>query len=318
MKTILCLTMLLIVGSLAAGQAAIQTPPATVQAPQATVQAPPASVQSADETAAVTLESMGFGTERVFKGPNWQVEKYQDATGRWRARLTSNNAVVTDLGDCGNQSDWMRLVTWPLDNNHPGKILGVLRYEGGANGADALDLYLIDENLRTILDVEGDFNFRGIREISGDDWPEVIGVSRSFANMMLLDRDRSPYPLMVLGYHPESRQYVCLNHHYQDALRARSSDARDQFEANPASRTPIVYSQTDTRQRDVFAQLLRWVVTLAYMGQENEAWGYLDQHTDGSTYDWTKREIENRLAADRYYQQMIRLRTTQPPATALP
>ncbi len=288
----------LTVAALAHGQAVITSPSTTVQAPP--------------EGESVTIESMGFGTEFAFRGPDWAIEKYKDPQGFWRARLTANNAVVADLGDCGDRAEWMRFLTWPLDKTDPGRLLGVLRYEGGVNGSDALDLFLLDENFRSVLDVEDDFNFRGIRDVNMDGWPEVIGVTRTFANMMFLTYERSPFPLMVLGYHEPSKQYVCLNYAYQDALLARGRARRDQFEANPASASLIVYSRTDTRQQEAFALLLQWVVALAYMGDEAGAWRYLGEHTSGSTYEWAKEEIETYLGRDRYYQQMKRIQAATP------
>jgi len=288
----------LVLASVAHGQATVTSPSATIE--------PPADKEQ------VTIESMGFGTEFAFRGPGWAVEKYRDPQGLWRSRFTANNAVVADLGDCGERSEWMRFLTWPLEKSHSGRLLGVLRYEGGIHGSDALDLFHLEENYRSVLDVEGDFNFRGIRDVNDDDWPELIGVTRSFANMMFLNHDQSPFPLMVLGYHEPSKQYVCLNHEYQDALRARGREQRDRFEAHPASASLIVYDRTDTREQEAFALLLQWVVSLAYMGDETAAWRYLGAHASGKTYEWTKQEIETYLARDRYYQQMKRIQAVAP------
>lgn len=279
---------------------------------QAVVTPPSTTIKPSANGGQVTIESMGFGTEFAFRGPNWAIEKYRDPQGLWRSRLTANNAVVADLGDCGERSEWMRFLTWPLEASDPGRLLGVLRYEGGVHGSDALDLFYLEENYRSVLDVEGDFNFRGIRDVNDDDWPEVIGVSRTFANMMFLNHDRSPFPLMVLGYHEPSKQYVCLNHKYKDALRARGRSQRDRFEAHPSSASLIVYDRTDTREQEAFALLLQWVVSLAFMGDETEAWQYLGAHASGKTYDWTKQEIEAYLGRDRYYQQMKRIQENTP------
>ena len=279
---------------------------------QAVVVSPSTTVKPPAEGDSVTIESMGFGTEFAFRGAGWAIEKYSDPQGLWRARLTANNAVVADLGDCGDRAEWMRFLTWPLDESHPGRLLGVLRYEGGAHGSDALDLFMLEENYRSVLDVENDFNFRGIRDVNADGWPEVIGVTRTFANMMFLSHERSPFPMMVLGYHESSRQYVCLNYAYQDALLARGAARREKFEAHPSSTTPIVYSRTDTREQEAFSLLLHWVVSLAFMGDEEAAWQYLGEHTSGATYVWAKEEIETHLGRDRYYQQMKRIQATTP------
>jgi len=292
------LSITLVFTASAYGQAVVTTPSTTIE--------PPADGGN------VTIESMGFGTEFAFRGPGWAIEKYSDPQGLWRARLTANNAIVADLGDCGERTEWMRFLTWPLEESHPGRLLGVLRYEGGVHGSDALDLFHLEENYRSLVDVEDDFNFRGIRDVNADGWPEVIGVSRSFANMMFLNHDRSPFPLMVLGYHEPSKQYVCLNHAYQEALKARGKSQRERFEAHPSSTTPIVYSRTDTRAQEAFALLLQWVVSLAFMGQEDAAWQYLSEHTSGATYVWTKEEIETYLGRDRYYQQMKRIQKVTP------
>jgi hypothetical protein len=283
---------------------------ATAAYAQAT--APAATIEAPDDDNQVTIESMGFGKEVAFRGPDWSVEQYQDAQGNWRARFVANNATVADLGDCGSRAEWMRFLTWPLDDSHPGRLLAVLRYEGGAQGSDALDLFHLEDNYRTLLDVEGDFNFRGIRDLNADGWPEVIGVTRKFANMMLLNHESSPFPLMVIGYHEPSRQYVCLNFAYGEALRARAQRHKERFESDPASTQPITYTRTDTRQQDAFAKLLQWVVSLAYMGDEEGAWAYLADHTAGSTYVWAKEEIERLLGEDRYYQQMKRIETALP------
>jgi hypothetical protein len=282
---------------------------------QAVVTESATTVEPAVESDSVTIESMGFGTEAAYRGPGWSVEKYRDPQGMWRARFTANNAIVADLGDCGDRAEWMRFLTWPVSDTNPGRLLAVLRYEGGANGSDALDLFHLQENYRSLLDVEDDFNFRGIRDVNADGWPEIIGVSRSFANMMFLPHERSPFPLMVLGYHEASRQYVCLNFAYEDALRARRRSIRERFEARPEAATPIVYSRTDTRAQEPFGLLLQWVVSLAYMGEEEAAWQYLGEHASGSTYVWAKEEIEAVLSRDRYYQQMKRIEASMPQET---
>ncbi len=299
-----CMGIAITVATVAHGQAVITSPSTTVK--------PPAAGES------VTIESMGFGTEFAFRGPDWAIEKYSDPQGRWRARMTANNAVVADLGNCGERAEWMRFLTWPLEARNPGRLLGVLRYEGGAHGSDAFDIFHLEESYRSLLDVEDDFNFRGLRDVNADDWPEVIGVSRTFANMMFLNYERSPFPLMVLGYHEPSKQYACLNFAYQDALVARGRAHRDRFEAHPASAVPIIYSRTDTRQQEPFSLLLQWVVSLAYMGDEEDAWRYLGAHTSGTTYAWAKDEIESYLGRDRYYQQMKRIQPASVPVSTTP
>ena len=72
---------------------------------QAVVTSPSTTIEPPPEGESVTIESMGFGTEFAFRGPGWAIEKYSDPQGLWRARLTANNAVVADLGDCGERTE---------------------------------------------------------------------------------------------------------------------------------------------------------------------------------------------------------------------
>ena len=257
-----------------------------------------------DKAVRLTIESML--NVRAIRGPDWEIRRHKDNKGLWRALLSARDAVVTDLGDAGDQESHIRFAMWPIDADHP-ELLVVLRYSGGAHCCDALDIFALKENFRTVLDISP-FQFTSLEDLNTDAIPEVLGRSLAFDYAFGLSHADSYLPPLVFGYYPKAKQYRCLNLTFANTLRAQSVNSRATFEKHAQSTTQFAYVKGNLKNAEPFSLLMRSVLDLIYLGEEVLAYEYLEQHITSETYAWVKHELDATLVKDPHYQEMLKYR----------
>ncbi|MBX7256893.1 MAG: hypothetical protein K1Y02_11075 [Candidatus Hydrogenedentes bacterium] len=254
---------------------------------------------------AMTADAMGFLNVRAIRGKEWSVVRMKNADGLWYARLEARGALVTEFADCGNREDWIRFMLWPIDDPDP-RFLLVLRYSGGVNGPDALDIIHLKENYRTLLKVSSDFNLTKVEDLNSDGWPEVIGKSRLYGNLLDLTRAMSPTPTLIFSYREDAKQYLCQNQKFREKIGETADARRKSFEQNPVSKHAFSYEKWNETSRAACADLVAWVTETCLMGDEASAWAYLQQYTTPDTAVEIKAAIQERLEADPYYKAVKR------------
>jgi len=185
-------------------------------------------------------------------------------------------------------------------------LLLVLRYAGGVSGPDALDIIQLKENYRTILKLTNDFNMTKVEDLNGDGWPEVIGKSRLYANLLDFTRTMSPAPTLVFSYREDAKQYLCQNQKFREKISESSNLRRRSFEQNPVAKHKFSYEKWNETSRAACADLTAWVAETCLMGDEASAWAYLDQFATPETAAAIKAAIEERLENDTYYKAVKR------------
>lgn len=270
--------------------------PPVVPAPEITV-AGPEQTYVADE--------MGFLRVRAIRGPNWEIEKVKNPEGVWIAELRSRGAKVMEFAECGEREEWMRFMLWPIDAADPDLLL-VLRYSGGVDGSDALDIIHLKNNFRTLLQPAAEFQFHQVTDLNGDAWPEVVGASRHYTYILDLPRELSPFPTVILSYRPDAKKYQCQNHRFPDLARETAEIYRKEFERNQQAAGTFAYDRWNQDSRQALASLISWILEMCYRGESEVAWAYLHEFTTPETANLVQPVIAERLATEPYYQEVLR------------
>lgn len=241
----------------------------------------------------------------------WEIEKFQAEDGLWRARLRVDGVVRENYGDCGEREDWMRFLVWPdsvptaAELEVP-RMLFVLRYGGGANGREHLNIVDLDHDYRSLFATRGAFNFRRMEDLDDDGRLEVIGSSRRFEGVLDLSANDSPYPVLVLSYDGEAGRYLCQTDRFPQDSEEAIARFETAFELNrPVDRkVPFAPDDASVHERQ-FAPLVRWAVELCYTGRTDEAWRLLEASCTPEAAGIARDAIADILAEDRYYQELI-------------
>ena len=279
-------------------QAGYGQPGPEVSAPEITI---------VESTASNTADAMGFLRVRAIRGPDWEIEKFKNPEGLWGAELRARGAKVTEFGECGEREDWMRFMLWPVNAAEPDLLL-VLRYAGGAHGSDALDVIHLKENYRTLFRSVNEFNFNQVKDLDGDGWPEIVGVSRHYAYIFDLPWDASPFPTVVFSYRPDANKYMCQNHRFTEVLSEKAVRYRSAFEQSPAAKGNYTYDRWNEENRRAFGALVSWTLETCYLGHADAAWAYLREFTAPETVNLMQPAITEKLATEPYYQELERVR----------
>lgn len=253
----------------------------------------------------LTADAMGFLNVRAIRGGEWSIERMKNPDGLWYARLEARGALVTEFAECGNREDWMRFMLWPVDDPDP-RLLLVLRYAGGVNGPDALDIVHLKENYRTLLKLVNDFNLTKVEDLNGDGWPEVIGKSRMYGNLMDLTRSMSPEPTLVFSYREDAKQYLCQNHRFRESINKTADLRRKSFEQSPVAKHTFSYEKWNETSRAACSDLVAWITETCLMGDEASAWAYLEHYATPDTAVEIKSAIQERLDMDPHYKAVKR------------
>lgn len=272
-----------------------ENPPA-VPSPRITISGP---------EQAPAADAMGFLRVRAIRGPDWEIEKVRNPEGVWVAELRSRGAKVMEFADCGEREDWMRFMLWPIDAPDP-DLLFVLRYSGGVDGTDALDIIHLKMNFRTLFRSSGAFTFQQVSDLNGDAWPEVVGTCRHYAYIFDLPQDMSPFPTLVLTFRPDANKYQCQNSLFPEFVRDKAEVYRRAFEANPKAAGTFVYDRWNEESRRALASLVAWLLEMCYRGESEVAWAYLHEFASPETANLVQPVIAERLATEPYYQEVLR------------
>ncbi|GMV92700.1 MAG: hypothetical protein AMXMBFR82_24780 [Candidatus Hydrogenedentota bacterium] len=274
-------------------------------AAQNTGAAPGPEIVVAEPGATLLADEMGFLRVRAIRGPDWEIEKVRNPEGVWIAELRSRGAKVMEFADCGEREEWMRFMLWPIDAADPDLLL-VLRYSGGIDGSDALDIIHLKNNFRTLLRSAAEFKFHQVTDLNGDAWPEVVGASRHYAYFLDLPRELSPFPTVILSYRPDAKKYQCQNHRFPDLAREKAEIHRKEFEQNQQAAGTFAYDRWNQNSRQALASLVSWILGMCYRGESEVAWAYLHEFTTPETANLIQPVIAERLATEPYYQEVLR------------
>ena len=280
----------------------------------ASAQRQPTTARRAESRGTV-IDVKGFiHDQRVLKGPNWILTKFQDEGQLWRARLEVGGVQVKEFDKCGESESWLRFLLWPprdpsVVSPVTASLLFVLRYGGGANGPEYLDIVDLKKDFATLFESGDNFNFQRIEDMDDDGWPEVVGVSRSFAKVLGLPDADSPFPTLVLSYDKQTGKYVCQNHRFPGEMEKGILRFQSAFDLNKPVNQKVEWDPEDPKTfLGQFAPLLRWVVETYYSGSPDKARQLLATHASPEAAKEARTEVEAILSSDRYYQEIMLLK----------
>lgn len=263
------------------------------------------------ETRRTSVDVKGFIHEqRVIRGKEWVLRKFQDDKGLWKARLEVNGVAIREFGKGGDSEGWVRFLLWPIPA--PGTVgianadlLFVLRYGGGVNGEEYLDIVDVRDNYRVVFESGEKFNFQRVEELDDDGNPEVLGLSRSFLGILDLPEGESPMPTVIVSYDAEKKAYVCRNKAFRAELEKTIGRFSSAFEAVRPVEGKISVSTGDGKTfLGQFAPLVRLAVELYYAGEDGKARDLLGKYLSGDVAQKCREAIEKRLSEDRFYREL--------------
>jgi len=260
------------------------------------------------EARRTSVDVRGFIHEqRVIRGKEWVLRKFQDDKGLWKARLEVNGVPIREFGKGEESESWVRFLLWPIPA--PGTVgipnadlLFVLRYGGGVNGEEYLDIVDVRDNYRVVFESGEKFNFQRVEDLDEDGDPEVLGLSRSCLGVLDLPDGESPMPTVVLSYDAEKKAFVCRNKEFRGELDESIARFSAAFEAVRPVEGKITVSVGDGKTfLGQFAPLVRLAVELYYVGEEGKARELLGKYLSGDVAKKSREAIEKRLSEDRFY-----------------